>query len=167
MIKDQRSIEIAAPPEAVFAHICAMANKFPTFRLFETRPFFFIRMALVDGFRTAWRTIRDPELITHLGRQKAPPLALGDTMGPFTLTEISPPERYMFTLESFFICCQTGYVLRPTGTGTLLVFDMVAERPTRGERIWWFLFKPMHALMAWKVLRTIEQDVPKAVEEGS
>jgi hypothetical protein len=163
MIKDQRSIEIAAPPEAVFAHIDAMANKFPTFRLFETRPFFFVRMALVDGLRTAWRTIRDPELSTYLARQKASPLELGDTMGPFTLTEVRPPERYIFTLESFFICCRTGYVLSATAIGTLLIFDMIAERPTRGERIWWFLFKPMHALMAWKVLRTIKQDVLKAV----
>jgi len=53
MLQDQRTIEINTPPEQVYKHIETMPNKFPIYKILETRPFFFLRIALVDGIRTA------------------------------------------------------------------------------------------------------------------
>lgn len=151
MIHDQRNIEIKASPERVFKQL--EINPFPTFRILETKPFFFLRITLVDGIRTGIRMASDKRL-----RQKmVGPLAVGSSIGPFTLTEKERPSRYYMTLKSLFFNCKTGYSLHPTAKGSTLHFNIIAEDPKFGERIWWFFIKPIHVLLASNALRTIRK----------
>ena len=82
MIKDQRQVVINAPPEKVFALIETMPNKFPVYKILETKPIFFLRALFVDGLRSAIKTIKieKPNDIVVLH--------VGDSMGPFELTEV-------------------------------------------------------------------------------
>ncbi|MFH1845091.1 MAG: hypothetical protein ABIF77_18030 [bacterium] len=150
-IQDRRSTEIEASPEQVFAQI--EIDPFPTFAILDTAPFLFLRLALLDGIGTARRT-----LATRSGsRDELLPLELGATMGPFTVTEKRRPQTFYFTLRSLFFKCRTGFSLRTTPCGTLLSFDTIAETPTRRERIWWFIVKPAHVLLARRVLGNIRR----------
>jgi hypothetical protein len=78
-------------------------------------------------------------------------------MGPFTLMQSEYPAAYLFRLKSFFFNCQTGYSLSPNSSGTILSFDLVSKAPTFKERIYWYFIKPMHLLLAHKVLRVIKR----------
>ena len=153
MIEDKRNIEIDAPPEKVFAFIETMPNKFPVYRVLETRPFFFLRVLLVDGFGSAieWVRMETPgnELI----------LNLGDALGPFKLTQLEKPFKYRFTLNSFFFKCETGYSIQPIHGHDILELDLYADRPGVKESVWWFFIKPFHILLANKVLRVIKECV--------
>lgn len=150
MIQDKREIVIDAPPEAVFGLIETMPNKFPVYSILETKPFFFLRVFLVDGMRAALEAIRvernEDSLI----------LKVGDSMGPFTLLKSEKPASYLFCLNSFCFKCQTGYSLIPRGSGTALSFDLFSKAPTFREKVYWYLIKPMHLLLAHKVLRVIK-----------
>ena len=151
MIYDQRKIEIKASPGRVFKQL--EINPFPTFRILDTKPFFFLRITLIDGIRTGIRVASDKSV-----RQKMiGPLEVGSSMGPFTLTEIKRPSRYYLTLKSLFFNCKTGYSLRSTANGSMLSFDIIAKNPKFGERIWWFFIKPIHMLLAHNTLRTIRK----------
>jgi hypothetical protein len=153
MIQDKRRIQIKAPSHAIFDLIDRMPNKFPIYRFLETKPFFFIRILLVDGLSSAWEAVRrrKPDDVLKLN--------VGDTMGPFTLTESERPIRYWFTLKSLFFDCQTGYSLHSNDGVTELSLDLIAEKPTFRERIWWFIFKPFHGLFADKVLHVIKAKI--------
>ena len=155
MINYQRTIEIKASPDYVFKQI--EIQPFPTFRILDTKPFFFLRIALIDGIRTGIRLAFDKSL--H--QKMMGPVKLGSSMGPFTLTEIERPSRYYLTLKSFFFNCKTGYSLRSTANGTMLSFDIVAEAPNFRERIWWFFIEPIHSLLAYKVLKTIQKEAER------
>ena len=86
-------------------------------------------------------------------------LNVGDTMGPFTLTEFERPMKYWFSLKSIFFDCQTGYSLYSNDDVTELSFDLIAENPTFKEKIWRFIIKPFHALFANKVLHVIKEKI--------
>jgi len=153
MIHYTRQIEIKASPEVVFSTIETMPNKFPIYKVFETKPFLFVRILLVDGLRTAMKTV-------SLDKSDYPTiLNISDSMGPFTLTELEKSEKYYFTLKSFFFNCQTGFSLKDNDTNTTLNLDIIAENPSAKERIWWFLVKPFHTLFANKVLQVIKERV--------
>lgn len=153
MIIDKRQITIQSSPESIFDYIIRMPNKFPVYEIMETKPFFFLRILLVDGIRAAFTAISavrpDDVLI----------LNVGDTMGPFTLSESEKPHRYWFTLKSFFFNCRTGYSLRADGDKTTLSFDLIAENLSLMEKIWWFFFKPLHGIFANKALRVIKANI--------
>jgi hypothetical protein len=151
MIQDKRQIQINAPSHVVFDLIERMPNKFPVYKLLEAKPFFFIRILLVDGLHSAWEATRSqrPDDVLKLN--------IGDTMGPFTLTGIERPMKYCFSLKSLFFNCQTGYFLYSKDGVTELSFDLIAENPTYKEKIWWFVFKPFHGLFANKVLNVIKE----------
>ncbi len=153
MIQDQRQIIINAPPEKVFALIETMPNKFPVYKILETKPIFFLRALLVDGLRSATKTIEieKPNDIAVLH--------VGDSMGPFELTEVEKPVKYWFTLKSFFFNCQTGYTLSTNETRTILNFILVADNPRPMEKLYWFFVKPIHILLAYKVLKVIRDRV--------
>ncbi len=153
MIQDQRHIIINAPPEKVFALIETMPNKFPVYKLLETKAIFFLRALLVDGLRSASKTtkIEKPNGIVVL--------QVGDSIGPFELTEVEKPFKYWFTLKSFFFNCRTGYTLSTNETNTTLNFDIVADNPRPVEKLYWFFVKPIHLLMAKKVLKVIKDKV--------
>lgn len=151
MINDQRTIEIKVSPEQVFKQI--ETNPFPTFRILNTKPFFFLRITLIDGIRTGIRLAFD----NNLNREMTEPIELGSSLGPFILTEIERPSRYYFTLKSLFFNCKTGFSLHATANGTMLSLEIIAEDPIYRERIWWFLIKPIHILLAYKVLKTIRK----------
>ena len=53
MIQDKRQIQIKAPSHVIFDLIDRMPNKFPVYRFLEAKPFFFIRILLVDGLSSA------------------------------------------------------------------------------------------------------------------
>ena len=53
MIQDKRNIQIKSSPEIVFDLIETMPNKFPIYKILETKPFVFLRLLLVDGLRSA------------------------------------------------------------------------------------------------------------------
>ena len=153
MIQDKKAIKIQSPPEDIFGLIETMPNKFPVYRIMETKPFFFLRLLFVDGLRSAIRAIGvdkpDDVLI----------LKVGDSMGPFTLTESEKPFKYWFTLKSFFFNCRTGYSLSTNGSMTTLYFDLVSDNPGFMEKVWWFFIKPFHGLCANKVLRVIKERI--------
>lgn len=154
MIQDQRQIQIRSSPEAVFDFINKMPNKFPVYSFLETRPFFFLRMLFVDGLRGAVQAIRQEKLDDN-----AWILNVGDSMGPFTLIESVRPVRYWFALESFFFNCRTGYSIRTEGSMTTVNFDIVAENPRFGEKVWWVLIKPFHGILANEVLRVLKEKI--------
>ena len=153
MIQDKRQIQIKAPSPVIFDLIDRMPNKFPVYKFLEAKPLFFMRIFLVDGPRSAWDAakFKRPNDVLKLN--------VGDTMGPFTLTEFDRPMKYWFTLKSLFFNCQTGYSLLTNEGGTVLSFDLIAENPTFKEKIWWFLFKPFHGLFANKVLHVIKEKI--------
>jgi hypothetical protein len=150
MIQDKRQIQINSGPERVFDVIEKMPNKFPIYKILEKKPFFFLRILLVDGLRTALGAIG------MLQAQDELILKVGDSMGPFTLAESQKPFKYWFALKSFFFDCQTGYSLSSDGSITTLYFELIAENPKRKEKVWWFLFKPLHVIFAKKVLQVIK-----------
>jgi len=57
-------------------------------------------------------------------------------MGPFTLIELERPNKYWFSLRSFFFNCETGYILSYKNGKTKLNFDLIVENPTFKEKIW-------------------------------
>jgi len=153
MIQDKREIEVDAPPEAVFNWIETMPDKFPVYALLETKPLFFLRVLLVDGMRAALEAINVEKTEEPLV------LNVGEAMGPFTLSKSEKPVAYLFSLNSLFFNCQTGYSLSPRGSGTVLSFDLISRAPTFRERIYWYLIKPIHLLLAHKVLSVIKKKV--------
>jgi len=155
MINDQRTIEIKVSPGQVFKQI--ETNPFPTYGILNKKPFFFLRITLIDGIRTGIRLAFDK----NLNREMTEPVELGSSLGPFTLTEIERPSRYYFTLKSLFFNCKTGFSLRSTANGTILSLEIIAEYPTFREKTWWFFIKPIHILLAYKVLKTIRKEVER------
>ena len=153
MIQDRRKIRIESSPELIVDVIDKMPIKFPVYKILETKPFFFLRILFVDGFHAAIEAIgiEKPDDVLILN--------VGDTMGPFTLTEKENPVRYWFTLKSFFISCQTGYSLRFNGSETTLCFDLIAEDPSFKEKVWWLLFKPFHGIFVNKSLSVIKSKI--------
>ncbi len=82
MIQDQKQIDINTPPEKIFGLIETMQNKFPVYKILETKPFFFLRLLFVDGLRAAVEVLsieKSNDLLV---------LNVGDSMGPFQLTEL-------------------------------------------------------------------------------
>ncbi len=150
MIRDKKQIDIDALPEKVFDLIETMPNKFPVYKILETKPFFFLRLLLVDGLRSAIEAMSIEKPNDSLV------LSVGDSMGPFQLTELEKPLKYWFTLKSFFFNCQTGYSLSINGNMTTLSFDLIADDPKIMEKVWWFFVKPIHGLLANKVLKVIK-----------
>jgi len=151
MIEDRLNIQINASPHAVFNLIDRMPNKFPIYDFFETKPILFLRLLLVDGLesaRAAMKVDRDIEEL-HLG--------IGDPMGPFTLIDRESPSTYCFSLKSLFFNCRTGYFLTDQDGRTCLNFDLISENPTLREKVWWFVFKPMHRFFGKKVLSVIKE----------
>lgn len=151
MIQDQRHILINAPIEKVFSIIETMPNKFPVYRVLETKPFVFLRLLLVDGYRSAIKISKTKKPIDKIV------LNTGDSFGPFTLTEVESPYKYLFTLKSFFFDCQTGYTLSANKTQTRLNFDLIADNPSNIEKLYWIFVKPIHGLLAQKVLKEIRE----------
>jgi hypothetical protein len=39
----------------------------------------------------------------------------------------------------------------------MLSLEIIAEDPTFREKIWWFFIKPIHILLAHKVLKTLRK----------
>jgi hypothetical protein len=153
MIQDQKQIDINSPPEKIFGLIESMPNKFPVYKILETKPFFFLRLFFVDGLRAAIEAVNIEKANDTLV------LNIGDSMGPFQLTELEKPLKYWFTLKSLFFNCRTGYSLNSKGNMTTLYFDLVAEYPGLREKVWWFFVKPIHGLLANKVLKVIKDKV--------
>lgn len=153
MLKDNRQIQINASPEIIYDYIETMPNKFPIFKILESKPFLFLRILLVDGLRTAIEAVNvaKPEDVLILN--------VGDSMGPFTLTEAEKPLKYWFTLESFFFNCRTGYSLYANGSMTTLNFYIIAENPCLKEKVWWLFIKPVHGIFSKKVIRNIKKGV--------
>ena len=153
MIQDRREIQIQSTPEIIFDIIENMPIKFPVYKILETKPFLFLRILFVDGFKAAMQAVdfEKPEETLILN--------VGDTIGPFTLTIKERPLKYWFTLRSFFFNCQTGYSLSFNGSETTLYFDLVAEDPSFKEKVWWIFFKSFHGIFANKSLSVIKSKV--------
>ena len=150
MIQDQQYIIINEPPETVFGLIETMPNKFPVYKIMETKPFLVLRILLVDGLDSAIKMIK------HGKTNDMTEFNVGDSMGPFELTDVDKPLKYLFTLKSFFFNCQTGYTLSAVETGTKLNFILVADNPKLSEKLYWYIVKPFHLILAKKVLKTIK-----------
>ena len=151
MILDQKYIHINSSPERVFRLIETMPNKFPIYKMLETKPIVFLRMLLTDGFSTACKGVNYNKKIDSLM------LNIGDSMGPFRLTEVKRPSKYWFNVESCLINCRTGYSLSADENRTKLNLDITAEDLKFREKVYWFLVKPFHYIFAKKVLRIIKE----------
>jgi hypothetical protein len=152
MIQNQHSIKINASPEKVFRLIETMPNKFPVYKILETKPFVFIRMLFTDGFSSAVKAMFiDIAKKSHM-------LNIGDSYGPFKLIEIIKPARYLFDVDSFFMKYQTGYILTSDGkNNTKLNFEITAGDLLPSEKVYWLFVKPIHHLLAKKALRVIKE----------
>jgi hypothetical protein len=153
MIRDHKQINISASPEKVFSLIETMPNKFPVYEILETKLFIFLRILLVDGLQAAKKAVgidRSNDVLV---------LDVGDSMGPFKLTERKRPLKYLFTLRSFFFDCRTGYSLSRKGDFTTLSFDLIADDPKLMAKAWWIIVKPIHRMLANKVLKVIKAEV--------
>ena len=153
MIQSKETMRISSSPDVVYGVIETMPNKFPIYKVLETKPFLFLRMTLVDGLHVAIKSIRTERPTSNLI------MNIGDSFGPFTLRKADRPREYWFSLESFFINCQTGFSLTTQNDTTVLDFFILAEKPSIAEKIWWFIFKPFHVIFANKVLRIIREKV--------
>jgi hypothetical protein len=153
MIQDKRNIQIKSSPEIVFDLIETMPNKFPIYKILETKPFVFLRLLLVDGLRSAIGAmhINKPDDILILN--------VGDSIGSFTLTESEKPFKYWFTVRSFFVNCRTGYTLTSINSETILNFDLIFEDPSFLEKLYCFFTIPFHVIFANKVLGVIKERV--------
>jgi hypothetical protein len=151
MLQNKHSISINASPEKIFNLIETMPNKFPVYKVFETKPFFFIRMLFTDGLSSAIKVMNIDETVDSAV------LNIGDSIGPFRLTEIKRPLKYWFTVESIFLNCRTGYSLSSNGKMTKLNFDIIAGDLKLKEKVYWFFVKPIHHLLSNKVLRVIKE----------
>ena len=149
-IDDQRAVLINASVESVFDVIETMPNKFPVYKVLEISPVFFFRMLLVDGLRAAIRAVRFEKPIDQQVLQP------GESMGPFTLIEVKKPCVYMFELNSFFFHCRTGYVLSVDGQATQVQFVLNSDNPGFMEKVYWTFIKPVHWILAGKVLKVIK-----------
>ncbi len=156
MIEDRLHIHIDGTPAEIFDYIDMMPNKFPVYKLMETKPFLFIRMMLTDGFAAARKVMKVDFTADELKMDE------GDLFGPFTLTERTRPQTYIFQLQSLFFNCRTGYDIIQQNDHTELRFDLTAATPSTKEKIWWFMAKPVHRLFGNKVLLTIKENVEKA-----
>ncbi|THB76781.1 MAG: hypothetical protein D6B25_09050 [Desulfobulbaceae bacterium] len=150
MIENKNSITIKAQPAEIYEVINTMPNKFPIYRLLETKPFLFLRVLLFDGYRSALEAARFEQTANVLI------LDVGDCYGPFTLIEKTPSSRYWFRLDSLFFNCSTGYTLTPAHNQTTLNLDLIAAQPSAKENLWWFFAKPAHVLFTKKVLKNIK-----------
>jgi hypothetical protein len=151
MIQHKKNIVINSSPEKIFQLIEMMPNKFPVYKILEAKPFFFLRLLLVDGLSEAIKAMNIEKANNTLV------LKIGDSIGPFKLTESERPYKYGFTLKSYFFNCLTGYSLSNNGNTTNLNFDLFAESPRLMEEVYWFFVKPIHGLLASKVLKVIKQ----------
>ena len=153
MIQDRRQIKIKASPKCIFDLIETMPNKFPIYKVLETKPFFFLRILIVYGLRKAIAaaSVKKPCDVLKLN--------VGDSIGPFTLIESEKPTKYWFTLRSLFFNCKTGYYLEKDNDMTTMYFDLISENPSFKEKTWWFFVKPFHVVFARKVLIVIKRKV--------
>jgi len=159
MICNYRTIKINNTQLKVFKLIESMPNKFPTFEILDNRILLFFRLAFVNGLRPALKIVFDKDLWIEIKKEKPLILNKGESLGPFTLTLVEKPTVYMFKLDSFFFNCKTGYSMEPDKEGMLLSFDLTAENPSVVEKIWWFFVKPIHFILADKVLKRIKKEV--------
>lgn len=158
-IIDRRTIEIHARPEEVFDYIEKLPMKFPTLKILETRPFMFLRISLVDGIKEGFKIAVDKSCHDDILKKEAEPMSLGSSFGPFTLSEIERPKKYVFTIDSFFFKGKTGYFFSPNGGDTILHFDTSSGNLSKKEILWWSLIKPIHAVLASLVLRNIRKGI--------
>mgnify|MGYP003564882827 CR=1 FL=1 len=82
MIKDKRIIKINATPIEVFNFLEMTPNKFPIFKIFETRPFLFIRISCLDGIRTGLKVALDNTIQSEMSKKERKPLKIGSKLGP-------------------------------------------------------------------------------------
>ena len=57
MIQDRRETQIQSTPEIIFDIIENMPIKFPVYKILETKPFLFLRILFVDGFKAAMQAV--------------------------------------------------------------------------------------------------------------
>lgn len=155
---DTRNVILNATPEEAFTYIEKMPSKFPTFRLFETRPFLFLRVSLVDGIKTGIKVACNKKYRNEM----MGPISLGSSFGPFTLTEIDKPNRYYFTINSYFFKGETGYIISQVENNTVLNFNTETENPKIIQKIWWYIVKPIHIILANLVLRNIKMGLRRS-----
>lgn len=165
-ITDDQTIVIRATPEQVYEYIETMPNKFPTFRLFDTRPFMFVRIALVDGVESALKVIRDDSYRRDRMKNKAKPLLVGSAFGPFTLIEAKKPEKYYFSMNSLFFEGETGYKIYPREKSAVLHFDLSTDTTKVYQIVWIRAIMPFHFLLARLVLRNIKAGAEAAAGES-
>jgi hypothetical protein len=158
-ITDDQTIEIHATPEQVYEYIETMPNKFPTFTLFGTKPLLFLRIAMVDGVRSGLKVIQDKTYRNDMMKKEAEPLLIKSRFGPFTFIEAKKPEKYYFSLNSFFFEGETGYKIFPGAKGTILHFDLHTDTTKVFQIVWIHAIMPVHVILARIVLRNIKEGV--------
>lgn len=163
-IFDRRQIGIKADPERVFEFIQSMPMKFPTLKILDTKPILFFRMTFVDGIKSGLNVLFNRDYYNRIKNEDQSHCAIGSSFGPFTLTEVIKARKYFFTVDSYFLKCQTGYILHPSKYGTDLYFDTIADNPGTKEKIWWFMIKPFHSILANIVLYNIKNGIEQIKE---
>lgn len=155
MIESKIQSSIISEPDTLFEYIETMPNKFPIYRILETKPFLFLRLFLFDGYHSAIDSIKFERPVNELI------LITGDTMGPFTLIENDKKSRYWFRLDSLCFNCTTGYSIKTENNQVILNLDLIAENPSTREKLWWFFAKPFHVIFTKKVLKNIKENIEK------
>ncbi len=66
-----------------------------TYKILDTKPFFFVRILFLDGLRSASDSYRI-KFAKYNKKEADLILKIGDTLGPFKLTEFEKPFKYLF-----------------------------------------------------------------------
>jgi hypothetical protein len=154
MITHKISIEVKNSPIEVYDYIDNVYNKFPLHPFFDSKPIFFVRLLILDGYKSAKKMMSNNVGVS--GK-----LSIGDAMGPFKVLSLNKPDKYFFALQSMIFTCETGYEIESLNEGSLLSFSLYAESRNLKQKIVWLLLKPFHSLFASQVLNNIKMHLSK------
>ncbi len=154
MITDTIHILLEQEPDDVFDYIDHTYTKFPLHPILDSKPLLFLRLFILDGAGTAW------DVVFKKGSKNGK-LIIGQSMGPFTFTEVNKPSMYFFTLKSKLFTCETGYEIKKHDQGSILFLNLITHSNSTIQKLSWFFIKPVHRLFSKQVLKNIKKQLNK------
>ncbi|MBE0446646.1 MAG: hypothetical protein IBX64_00780 [Actinobacteria bacterium] len=161
MIRESHNIFIRAAPMDVYRHLEERPGKFPIFRMLESWPFLALRVFLIGHFKSGLKMLISRRFFHTARENMKRPLAIGDSFGPFTLSEAKEGEKYFFTLKTKLFDLEAGYIIKQADNGTVLSLDLISPRPALIQRAYWILTKPVHYIFARKTLAVIKYEAER------
>lgn len=159
-IRVRHSVTIEAAPITVYQHIADKEVKFPVYSFLDSRLFLAFRLIAIGEPKAGFRLLLRGRAYKSNGLRGK--LNVGDFYGPFQLMEASEAEKYLFRLKTKLglFDLKAGYLLDQYGADTTtLSLIILSESANFLQRWYWRLVKPVHGLLARKVLNSIKKEV--------